>query len=205
MPQAPFALLRGGTGAGHSQAALRVLMGIAACDRPAMQLDARLSLDELQDLTLLSRSMVLHGIRLAEASAFIAYSPGKPRTKSHFTLLQGDTPGAGGWAMLPNEQVRTRIPRIPHRGDVALAALKIYLTLVAARPNKNLVVRLRHDTLRDKTGCQARHVRSAISLLANEGLIHVLADDEDGGQARPVQQYQICGKLDAPKRWNGDL
>ncbi|MEA9813178.1 hypothetical protein VDF77_18285 [Xanthomonas campestris pv. raphani] len=164
---------------------------------------AQLSLDQLEELTKLSRSMVLKGITTAVAHGLIAYVPGKPRTKSTFTLLQGsEESSAGGWAKLPNAQVRERIPKIPHRGDVGLTALKIYLTLIAARPSKNTVVSLRHDTMRLKTGCQPHHVRSALSLLALAGLIQVLREDDSDGPRYRAQQYQICGNLEAPRRWN---
>ncbi|PKH70890.1 hypothetical protein CXF96_14825 [Stenotrophomonas sp. Betaine-02u-21] len=198
----PFALLRGGSRAGESQAALRILLAITVSDRSAADFDAKLSLDELEDLTQLSRSMVLKGVRLAADHGYIAYEAGKPRTKSSFSLLQGPGQVDQGWAKAPNEEIRTRIPKLPHRGDAALASLKIYLTLLAARSRNNAVVRLKHETLRSKAGCQAKHVRSAISLLANEGLIHVLSEDESKDPIYRVQQYQICGKLDAPRRWN---
>jgi len=174
----PLALLRGGIRAGESQAALRVLLGITVSDRLATDFEARLSLDELEDLTQLSRSMVLKGVRLAAENGFITYEAGKPRMKSSFSLLRGPGEGDLGWAKVPNDEIRTRVPKLPHRGDVALASIKIYLTLLAARSRNNAVVRLKHETLRSKVGCQAKHVRSAISLLANEGLIHVLSEDE---------------------------
>jgi len=196
-----FARLRGGNQAGASQAALRVVLGLASADRKADTFEVVASLDDLEKLTELSRSMVLKGIALAVKHGFITYTPGRPREKSRFLLLQAEGDGAGGWAKLPNEQTRTRIPKIPHRGDVGLAALKIYLTLLAARPNDNTVLALRHETLRFKTGCQTKHVRAAISLLANEGLIHVIREEDPIDPAYKAQQYQICGKLDAPRKW----
>lgn len=198
-----FATLRGGAQAGASQAALRVLMAIAAADRPATGFQAQLSLDQLEELTKLSRSMVLKGIKTAAERGLMTYAPGRPRNKSTFVLLQGsEADSAGGWAKLPNAEVRERIPTIPHRGDVGLAALKIYLTLIAARPSRNTVLSLRHDTLRLKTGCQTHHVRRAISLLANAGLVHVLREEDSSDARYKAQQYQICGKLDAPRQWN---
>lgn len=197
-------LLVGGTKAGASQAALRVLLALGAADRPADSFISEVSLSDLEDLTTLSRSMVVKGIQGAVAHRLISYKAGRQGTKSRFELLRADNDNLGGWAKLPIEPVRTRIPRITHRGDVALAALKIYLTLIAARPNNNLVVGLRHDTLRLKAGCQTRHVRSAISLLANEGLLHVV-QEEGGGDVSgryQAQRYAITGRLEAPRRWN---
>jgi len=197
----------GGAEAGRSQAGLRVLLALAAADRPASSYAVIASLTDLEEWTDLSRSMVLAGIRRAVVAGLITYEPGKQRAKSKFSLIN-PSESAGGWAKLPLEQVREGTCRIPHRGDVALTALKIYLILIAARSNDNCVVSLRHETIRSKTGCQTRHLRAAISLLANAGLIHVINDfdlDEPtsmkASQYR-VQRYLIKGRLDAPRQWN---
>lgn len=199
-----FAKLQGGQKAGASQAVLRVLLALGAADRPVGSFDCMASLSDLQDLTGLSRSMVLKGIRGAVENGLIEYQPGKQGEKSRFVLVHPEGDGAGGWAKLPIDKVRACIPRIPHRGAMALTALKIYLTLIAARPKDNAVVSLRHDTLRFKTGCQPHQVRAAISLLANEGLIHVIkeAEADDGTGRYRAQQYLITGRLEAPQKWN---
>lgn len=199
-----FARLQGGEKAGASQAVLRVLLALGSADRPVGSFDCVASLSDLQEYTGLSRSMVLKGIRGGVEHGLIEYQPGKPGEKSRFVLVHPESSGGGGWAKLPLDEVRKRIPHIPHRGATALTALKIYLTLIAARPKDNAVVALRHDTLRLKTGCQPHQVRSAISLLANEGLIHVIKEaeaDESTGRYR-AQRYLITGKLEAPQRWS---
>jgi hypothetical protein len=66
------------------------------------------------------------------------------------------------------------------------------------------VVALRHTTLRDKSGAQTNQIRSAVSLLANEGLIHVIAESV-GDEAHRVQKYQIVGRLEAPRNWSATL
>jgi hypothetical protein len=192
-----------------------VLLALASADRPVHTFEQSATVSELETWTGLSRSMTLKGIRRAVAAGLITYSPGKQGVSSRFTLIHPSST-AGGWAKLPNLQVRARIPRISHRGEVALAALKIYLILIAARKNDNTVIALKHETLRRRAGCQARQVRSAISLLANEGLIHVINEfdadldlDEslDVIKAKslrrvPVQRYAITGDLEAGRRWS---
>lgn len=192
--------LRGGGSAGGSQAALRVLLALATAPRPPATFVGSASLSDLQEWTQLSRPMVVKGIKDAVAAGLIEFDAGKQGLKSTYRLVRVDEGSAGGWAKIPNAEVRQRIPRLSHRGDVALAALKIYLTLLAARPNQNMVVALKHETLRAKTGCQTRHVRSAISLLAIEGLLQV-RDSEDALPHR-VQRYALAGRLEAPRRWS---
>ena len=181
-------------------------MALAATPHPnrvAGSFQVSSTLSTLEDMTGLSRSMVLKGIRRATVANLISYQPGDRRRRSSFTLIRQDEKVAGGWAKLPTIQVRDRIPRLPHRGTAALAALKIYLILIAARPNSNTVVGIRHETLRLKSGCQPNQVRPAISMLANEGLVHVITDalgDEHGNYR--AQRYQLVGRLDAPRRWD---
>ncbi|MCD9098066.1 hypothetical protein [Luteimonas fraxinea] len=192
--------LQGGQFAGTSQAALRVYLGLAAAERKdAASFEVEASLSHLEELTQLSRVMVLRGIHRGVEAGLLAYAPGNRKAASNFTLVRADE-GAGGWAKLPRRQVIERIPKLPHRGVSALVALKLYLILLAGRHNNNAVVALQHKTLRDKSGAQANQIRAGISLLAAAGLIHVVT--EDIGADYQVQRYQIVGQLEAPRRWN---
>lgn len=192
--------LHGGQSAGESQAALRVYLGLAAAKRSdASSFEVRGSLNDLEDLTQLSRVMTLRGIHRAVQAGLISYKPGNRTAPSDFELLRPEE-GAGGWAKLPRAQVLERVPRIPHRGTTALVALKLYLIMLAGRPNDNVVVALRHQTLRDKSGAQPNQIRPAVSLLANEGLVHVITEDASDGFL--VQRYQVVGRLDSPKSWS---
>jgi hypothetical protein len=143
----------------------------------------------------------LRGIHRAQDAGLIRYSPGSRVQASSFTLVK---PGeeTGGWAKLPMHEIHKKIPGLPHRGATALVALKIYMVLIAARPNSNAVVALRHDTIRLKTGCQTNQLRSAVSLLAINGLVHVIAEGHGDNRAGYlVQKYHLQGKLEAPRNW----
>lgn len=190
--------LEGGQQAGTSQAALRVYLGLAAAERAdAASFEVQASFSDLEHMTRLSRVMVQRGIRRAVEAGLITYQPGGRRTRSTFELVRlGE--GPGGWAKLPRREVQERVPRLPHRGAGALVALKLYLILVAGRHNDNSVVALKHVTLREKSGAQTNQIRAGISLLANEGLIHVITETGDG---HAVQKYHLVGRLEAPRRW----
>ena len=190
--------LEGGKNAGVSQAALRVYLGLGATARAeAASFEVQASFSNLEDITQLSRSMVQRGIQRAVETGLITYQPGGRRSRSTFELLRQDD-GAGGWAKLPRQEVLERVPRLPHRGSSALIALKLYLILIAGRPNDNSVVALRHTTLREKSGAQTNQIRNGISLLANEGLIQVNSETGDG---YAVQKYHISGQLEARRQW----
>lgn len=197
--------LRGGQWAGESQAALRVLIAVALAQPPKVRFQSKASLTELEGLTGLSRPTVLRGIHAAVAAGLLEYAKGGPREASEFALVSPEaTSGTpGGWAKLPAPQAARSIPCIPKRGNAGLVALKVYLTLIAARPNNSPEARLTHRTLRAKTGAQPRDIRKAISLLANEGLVHVNHEDkgqfiEDEHSWQPAHRYRISGNLLKP-------
>lgn len=198
--------LKGGAHAGDSQAALRVYMALAGHPkREALSYTLKASLSDLEKITQLSRSLVLRGIHRAQDAGLITYAPGSRAEASTFSLVNPN-PGAGGWAKMPMQQVHTAIPTIPHRGATALAALKIYLVLLAARSNDNAVVALRHDTMREKTGCQPNQLRAALSLLAIHGLLHVIAPGDSNETSKyQVQKYHLLGRLEAPRQWGGGV
>lgn len=199
--------LRGGAAAGDSQAALRVYLAAAAIERPVDTFDVTASLSDLEEATDLSRPTIIRGLKEAEIHGLIRVQRGGPSCASVISLVcpEAEAGLPGGWAKLPRPEVLRRIPRVPRRGTAGLVALKVYATLVAARPNDSAVVQLRHITLRAKTGAQATDIRRAITILANEGLIDVNQEDpalrweSDNSRAKTAQRYRISGRLEAPK------
>ncbi len=199
--------LRGGSAASDSQAALRVYLAAAAIERPADTFEITASLSALEDATDLSRPTVVRGLRVAESHGLIRLQRGGPTSTSVISLVcpEAEEGRPGGWAKLPRPEVLRRIPRVSRRGAAGLVALKVYATLVAARPNDSAVAQLRHVTLREKTGAQAVDIRRAITILGNEGLVEVNQEDPalrweaDNPRAKTAQRYRIAGRLDAPK------
>jgi len=181
-------------------------MGVAVLDQREEEFIVRASLTDLEEVTGLSRPMVVRGVEAAAEFGFFTVKRGGPVSASRFTLScpQAEAGQAGGWAKLPRPEVIQRVPQIPHRGAGGLIALKIYLTLIAARPNNSLVSQLRHVTLRSKTGAQTRDLRRAISILGNEGLVDVNYEDPEvrwgtvGKEGRQAQRYILRGNLHAP-------
>lgn len=202
--------LHGGARAGQSQAALRVYLGACVIERPTDSFEVVASLSALERVTHLSRPMVSRGLALAADLGFIRVTRGGPTTASRIQLVcpEAEEGKAGGWAKLPNEEVANRLSRIPHRGIGGLTALKIYATLIAARPNDSAVVALRHVTLRDKTGAQPRDIRRGLNLLAIEGLVDVNTEDPavrwgpEDERSRQAQRYRLAGRFETRR---GDL
>lgn len=200
--------LRGGAQAGTSQSALRVTLGLAAIDVRDSDFSLTASLSQIQEATGLSRPMVIRGITRAGELGFIEVTRGTFTHASKYLLRcpEAEAGKAGGWAAMPRPEVLRRLPHIPHRGVGGLVAIKIYMTLLAARPNHSNACPLRHTTLRDKTGAQPRDIRKAITMLGNEGLIDVNYEDPavrwgaDSDQGREAQRYFIRGNLATPRK-----
>lgn len=78
---------------------------------------------------------------------------------------------------MPYEALRRSLSEITNRGAVTLGALKVYLLLIAWRPYQSQSIAIGHAKIRDETGIQARHVRGALDVLINHGLIRITTSE----------------------------
>lgn len=78
----------------------------------------------------------------------------------------------GYYYKIPNSEVVNLIPKIPHRGEKALAALKIYMILLIVRPNQSRVSLINCGELARSGSCAvAFNARRALDT-RNSGLNH---------------------------------
>jgi len=163
----------GGQSSGTSIAALKCLIAIStAIDFWTRK--TQLSLSDLETLTGLSRPMVGKGIkRLVELGIVVVDNS---RYINEYELTE--SPKDNRWAKLPFDRIRKHLPEIPNRGVVPLTALKIYLLLVAIRPNDTDTFAIGYDKLRDFLGVQRAQIRSALDILYSHTLIRIAQSDE---------------------------
>lgn len=164
----------GGSQAGESIAALKVLMAISVLMNFHTR-KAKNSCTDLEKLTGLSRPMVLKGIGVLEGLGVVDVNRDAYVNEYELTANEDDR----GWAKLPYDRIRSRLPELSNRGVVPLAALKIYLVLVALRPNTSQSLSISHEKLRDYTGVQKKHIRPALDILYSHSLIRLSLVDEN--------------------------
>lgn len=164
----------GGGQAGTSIAALKVLMAISSL-MDFYSRKAKSSFSDLEKLTGLSRPMVLKGISVLEGLAIVVVDRTGHVNQYELTVKEDDR----AWAKLPTDRVRLRMPELSNRGIVPLAALKIYLMLVALRPNTSTSLSISHENLRNYTGVQKKHIRPALDILYSHSLIRLSLVEEN--------------------------
>lgn len=145
---------------------------------------AEVSLTGLEELTGLSRPMVIRGLaRLEDLGVVI--SDRDNRTNRYELTIENDD---AYWAKVPVDTVRRRLKTISNRGIAPFTALKLYITILNLRYKDRTTVQVMHDTLRDYTGIQTNQVRHGLDVLYSSSLIHLMPRDD-----RATNEYQILG------------
>jgi hypothetical protein len=168
-------LFRSGKYAGESIATLRVMLCLASLTRTHNSEEVEISIHELAKAAALSLPTTRAGIKLAHNLGFIMFRRGGGLLKSRFRLLPPKNTQIAREAFfkLPGRELAKGVLSLPKRGNKGLAALKIYLLLLATRPNNGREAVIGYDKMWLRTGVQMSAIRDALSLLALAGLIVV--------------------------------
>lgn len=176
---------KGGSHTGTSISALKCLLAVS------LQMDfhsrsAAVSYNDFEILTGLSRPMIAKGIRALENMGILEIGSGYAH---RYTVNEvGDT----YWAKLPFDLLTRSLKDIGNRGAVRLAALKIYVLLVARRNNAYDWTALTYDQIGDHAGVRRADIRAALSELYSVSLLHAdMVHPEDGKP--PFKAYFIRG------------
>ena len=166
--------LRWAKGDGSDQAAaLMVLMPIAHhADDPTGA--AKLTYDQLEICTGLSRTKIAAGLNVLEARSLITRAG---LQRNQFQLA--DYKLTSGWGKLPARRLYNKngcisfFNEIKLRKPVELYALKLYYIFVARRDNNANLVNISYDNIEDYAGIDRNGIKSALSLLAANGMVYV--------------------------------
>jgi hypothetical protein len=175
-----------GQNAGAHMAALRVYLALALVADFSSR-TASISWTALQQLTGLSRPMVMKGIATATGAGLIEVDTS--HRMHSYRLLGRD-----------NEASFTKVPlslsstlsQLPARGFHALDALKVYMTLLTVRGRDSQSAVISHKKIAAWSGVQARRVRAAIDVLINHHLVHVTSV-ESATTGHPHNEYHLLG------------
>ena len=166
--------LRWAKGEGSDQAAaLMVLMPIAhhADDQTGA---AKLTYNQLEICTGLSRTKIAAGLNVLETHGLVARS-GLQRNQLQLTGYKL----AGGWGKLPARRLYNNnggvsfFEELKLRKPVELHALKLYYLFVARRDNSTNLANISYDSIEEYVGIDRNGIKPALSLLAANGLVHV--------------------------------
>lgn len=176
-----------GKHAGESIAALKCLLALSLRLEFHTLLVEKLSITNIEDLTGLSRPMVLKGLKHLESIKLIEIIK---ENHTHSYRLSKNLEDEG-WAKVPYKQVISVLPLLSNRGPVALDTLKTYIYLLSRRPNKSITVSIPYEVILKYTNGQRSNLRKAIDILISHALIK--CDKAIDMKAQNV--YTIIGTL----------
>lgn len=177
-----------GSKAGTSIAALKVLAAVSIlADFHTRKV--RISQSDLEVVTGLSHPMIIAGVRDLEDKGVLRVDRGGHINEYEIVVEGGDE----NFGKLPEGLLRKRLPEMANRGAIPLAALKVYFLLATERPNESPSLAMGHDRIRAKTGIQAKHVRPALDILINHGLVRVDLHEGTTGFKGRHNTYTLLG------------
>lgn len=133
------------------------------------------SIDKLEQLTGLSRPMVIKGLRHLESMTLIEIMRGG---HSHSYKVIESNGQDKGWAKIPYALAFRELKVLPNRGAVALLTLKVYAVLLSIRPNMSVSVSISYEKLLAYTNGQRSDVRRALDILVTHRLISCRKADD---------------------------
>lgn len=188
---------------GEHIAALKLYLVVAAYSDFKSWMST-LSLSDLENITKLSRPMLIGGSRILEQNCLI--SKGRLRQTATYTMKpEGAEPR---WAKVPEDAIRRGMRSIPNRGRSALASLRIYTLFLAMRDNKTCEAKLSYKTIASYTGVRPADIRHSVSLLVNAGFLNVIQAEYDYDEEKISHNiYVLSGDFSGKMRrqWRPDI
>jgi hypothetical protein len=153
---------------------------------------ARLSYDILMEKTSLSRAKVAAGLKILIARGIV--EPSVDGRGSY--RLAGYNPAAG-WAMFParglyRNEVVEAFTELRLRRRAELDALKLYFLFAARRDNKLHLAKIGYERIAESSGVGTNYIRTAISVLAANHLVHVIHLPSSESGAGVVNGYRLA-------------
>lgn len=175
----------GGKSSGLNIAALKCYLALSTSIDFHTQ-KAKLSISDLETLTGLSRPMVIRGLQALVELAMVKVDKTAHIYEYELTSEKKDL----GWGKIPYERMRRHLPEMLNRGVIPLTALKIYLLLIALRPNSSNSIAINYETLVGYLGCQRAQIRPALDILYSHTLVRISLEEGDAKQRFNVYTIQ---------------
>lgn len=152
--------------------------------------EVSLSLQQLRDLTGLSKPMVIRGIRrLIELGIVLKLEQDKTNIVSKYKLVFIER----RFTKIPYVHLLDQLPHFPNKGIYVLTALKIYLILLQVRENSSKKVMISYHRF-SSYGISRKYVSKALEILITNDLISIYRDmDENGCFVKSCNNYLIKG------------
>jgi len=152
---------------------------------------ARLTYDELTEVTSLSRALLARGLDVLASSNLIER---KPDGRSSYRV--GNYDPNGGWAKFPARglYVRGRVAAFANfqlRQRAELDAMKLYFLFASRRDRQSNMALLGYDKIEEYSGVSREHIKRGLTLLGANSLIHVEYVRNAMGNERTASAYRL--------------
>lgn len=154
--------------------------------------EVSLSLQQLNDLTGLSKPMIIRGIRrLIELGIVLKIEQDKTNIVNRYKLVFRDR----RFTKIPYSYLLDHLPNFPNKGVYVLTALNIYLILLQIRENNSKQVKISYHRF-SSYGINRKYISKALEILITNDLISVSRDvDENGCFVKSCNNYLIKGLI----------
>ena len=179
-------------GIGSTNVAALLVLPVIAHNADNKGTAERVTYNDLETATGLSRTKISNGLtRLYDLNLVRKDT----EQQSRYHLLGFDP--TKGWGKLPASGLyqRGRIPAFHDfklRKNTELDALKLYYAVVAFRDNNSNISRMSYPTVERYTGIPRNKIRSAISFLVANELMHVDLNRSEESEFRVYNAYRLA-------------
>lgn len=151
---------------------------------------AKLTYNDLQGCTNLSRAKLSAGLTVLEENNIVVR---EPCGRSTYRLVDY---GLVRWGKLPARRLYASgniigFSEFHLRKVVELHALKVFLLVIERRDNGTNLANISYEKIQDYSGIARHQIKSAISLLAANGLLHVEHVPSDASQYGISNAYRL--------------
>lgn len=181
--------------------ALLILHGQRAADAQRKVKSFTASIDQIADVAHVSRRGVVAALDVLETKGlyrrdFCVRPSDKRSCISRFALALPEAVSPEPWGPFPWREVESRglLASIHQRSPVAVAALKIYLLLIAHRNTTSGLTLLKYETITQRLGIERKLIRAGLNILYGARLVHVMPRE----QREESNQYFVLGLRPLP-------
>lgn len=182
----------GGAGEGSNNAAALLCLILIAHHADGHG-RARLTYDQISDMSGLSRAKIAAGLKILHEGEFA-----RSVDKSHFQLAHFDMT-VRGWGQLPARRLYTKTGRLTFargmhlRQRAELDALKIFLLFVARRDVASNRIDLSYDKIAEYSGISRNRITDALSFLTVNSLVVTHKQESDINDFATANSYRLRG------------
>jgi hypothetical protein len=179
-------------GAGSDNIAALMTLAVIAHHANQETGSVRLTWDDLCDRTFLSRAKLSKGLDRLSGQKIILR---KPDGRSRFQLVNFNP--ERDWAKFPARGLYTKqgvlraFKDFKLRSRAELDALKLYFLFAARRDRKSNVANLSYEKIWFYSGVHPNFIRTAVSLLAGQALVHVSSQPSSLNDHGTSNQYRL--------------